>query len=78
VASSFLNPCRNTQYENNSFLYSEPMISLRWSCLGILPELRKKVAENPHTTSLHPQKNMHQKSQGMTKNHPKNVATSHP
>jgi hypothetical protein len=33
-----------------------------------------KVAESPHTTSLHPQKDMHHKSQGMTENHPENVA----
>jgi hypothetical protein len=37
-----------------------------------------KVAENPHRISLHPQKDMHHKSQGMTGNHPKNDATDHP
>jgi hypothetical protein len=54
------------------------MITLRWPCLGVPPKLREKVAKSPHTTILHPQKDMDHKSQGMTENHPKNVATGHP
>jgi hypothetical protein len=37
-----------------------------------------KVVESPHRTSLHPQKDMHHNSQGMTENHPENVVTGHP
>jgi hypothetical protein len=54
------------------------MVSIIWTHPSILPKFWMKVAKTPHTTSLHPQKYMHHKSQGMTKNHTENDATSHP
>jgi hypothetical protein len=54
------------------------MIVLRWPRPSIPPKLRTKVAEIPHTKSLHPQNDMHHKSQGKIETHPENTATGHP
>jgi hypothetical protein len=42
-----MNIHENIQDENTSTLKNEPLISLRWPCPGIPPNLRMKVVECP-------------------------------
>jgi hypothetical protein len=78
VSSSFVNPFEGPQDESIVALWYESLTALEWLHIGIHLNLRMKVAEIPHRTSLHRQKDLHHNSHGMTENHPKNIATGHP